>query len=109
MALVAPGCFVGDPSRSARQNARRFYYVMELLGVTRKRLGVVAHGLRHERANDEFERVAGEASPVRGGMSTADPAQRREGRRKLARLLGHGRVRVSTYYIGSLRRRCPDP
>jgi hypothetical protein len=98
---VAPGQFVGDAAKTATQNRRRFYHVMSRLGVTKRQLGVVPHGLRHERANDEYEVATGHPSPVRGGHDVSNDTT---GRHRIARLLGHGRPRISSYYIGALAR-----
>ena len=100
---VAPGQFVGDAAKTATQNRRRFYHVMSRLGVTKRQLGVVPHGLRHERANDEYEAATGHPSPVRGGHDVSNVTSA-TGRHRIARLLGHGRPRISSYYIGALAR-----
>ena len=97
-AAVAAGGFVGRPGLSADQSRRRFYYVLECCGVTRSQLGVVAHGLRHQHANDTFELDAGEPSPVRGG--TAPAASDAQARERVARRLGHNRCGVTRAYLG---------
>ena len=48
------------------QAQTRFYYVFRKFGISKRELGVVAHGLRHQRVNDDFSADAGERSPVRG-------------------------------------------
>lgn len=107
-AMVEPGLFVGDPARSATQNRRRFYYVLERCGITKASLGVVAHGLRHQHANDEFEALTGEPSPVRGGGAV--PRELRDhGRKRVARVLGHNRPRVTSCYLGSQRHTAAQP
>ncbi|WOB11116.1 phage integrase N-terminal domain-containing protein [Piscinibacter gummiphilus] len=98
-AAVAPGMFVGKPGQTAQQSQRRFYYVLERFGITRAELGVVAHGLRHQFVNDTFEAETGAPSPVRGG--TTAPAGDKRARQRAARLLGHGRTRVTSCYLGS--------
>lgn len=103
-ATVAPGQFVGDPSKTAVQNRRRFYHVMSRVGITKAQLGVVPHGLRHDRANDLFEATTGHPSPVRGGHAVPNEITAR-GRLKIARLLGHGRPRITAYYLGAVAHR----
>ena len=97
--MVVPGQFVGNPAQTAAQNRRRFYYVLERFGLTKAGLGVVAHGLRHERANDRYQEVTGVPSPVRGGGEIARDL-RKQGRHTVARLLGHNRARVTNCYLG---------
>jgi len=98
-AAVASGQFVGRPGYTSEQNRRRFYYVLERFGITKAELGVVAHGLRHQHANDTYEEDTGTPSPVRGGA--AAPLDDAEARLRTARRLGHNRARVSSCYIGT--------
>jgi integrase len=97
-AEVPPGMFVGRPERSNAQSQARFYYVIRRFGISKKDLGVVAHGLRHQSANDGYEDECGAASPVRGGASR--PAGDRLARQRAAVRLGHSRVRVTVNYLG---------
>ena len=98
-AAVAPGQYVGRPDLSSQQAQARFYYVIRRCGVSKKDLGVVCHGLRHQHVNDAFERDAHRPSPVRGGLvgSALDEAARQ----RTARLLGHNRLQISNCYLGS--------
>ena len=107
---VMTGQFVGHAGRSVQQNRRRFYYVLERCGITKAQLGVVSHGLRHERANDEYERLTGTPSTVRGGTGVPRDVNA-EARLKVARLLGHNRTRVTSCYLGKsvvMRTRAPS-
>jgi hypothetical protein len=72
--LVPPGGYVGRANKTALQSQHRFYYVVRRLGISKKVMGIVAHGLRHQLANDRFEAHAGVASPVRGGDVPASPS-----------------------------------
>ncbi len=99
LSAVAPGGFVGRPGFTTSQNQARFHYVIRKFGISKAGLGVVAHGLRHQYANDHFEADSGGASPVRGGK--ARPAGNDIARRRVARALGHNRGRASSSYIGS--------
>jgi integrase len=101
-ALVGPGQHLGRPGYSLKANTAHFYAVLARVGVTRKQLGVTAHGLRHEFGNDAYERHAGTASPVRGGLAP-DRARDREARTRVSRLLGHNRPAVASCYLGSPR------
>lgn len=93
------GGYVGRPDKTAKQNQARFYYVIRRHGISKKDLGVVAHGLRHQLANDHFEEHAGVPSPVRGG--DVPPEVMADAGYRVARLLGHARNRASLFYIGS--------
>ena len=83
---VASGMYVGRPGCTSTQNSTRFYYVIRKFGISKDQLGVVAHGLRHQHANDEYENAAGAPSRVRGGAMR--PALDAEARQRTARLLG---------------------
>ena len=97
--IVPPGGYVGRPDKTAQQNQRRFYYVVRLHGISRNDLGVVAHGLRHQVANDRYEEFAGTPSPVRRLRAPAGAMA--DARHRVARLLGHARERAAAFYIGS--------
>jgi hypothetical protein len=86
--------------RDLKQARERFYYVLRQLGLTKKGLGVTAHGLRCEFANRMYEFLTGEDSPIRGGAST-DWSKVLPHRRTLTRALGHNRVSVTSAYLGS--------
>ena len=109
-AMVTPGMYVGRPGVTSQQSQAHFYYVIRRFGISKKDLGVVAHGLRHQHVNDAFELDAGGPSPVRGAtekMPLDDHA-----RNRAARLLGHNRVQVTSCYLGSnsgIAARAPVP
>lgn len=96
---VATGMYVGRPGHTSTQNSTRFYYVIRRFGISKDQLGVVAHGLRHQHANDQYESAAGAPSRVRGGA--VRPALDAEARQRTARLLGHNRPRVVSCYVGT--------
>jgi hypothetical protein len=73
---------------------RRFYYILNKFGITKKQLGVVAHGLRHQHVNDAFERDTGAPSPVRG--ATARSTDDKIARQRASNVLGHGRLQVTS-------------
>ncbi len=105
--LVQVGGYVGRPGHTADQNRSRFYYVVRRHGIARDGLGVVAHGLRHQAANDRFEELADHPSPVRGGDGSGEGAQ--EARTMVARMLGHARERAAAFYLGSSRTKATAP
>ncbi len=95
---------IGDPDRTLEQNLRRFQYVLEQLGATRDKLGITAHGLRHEYANNRYQDLTGEKSPLQGGSAEVFVQdETKAARRKIAEELGHSRLRVTTAYYGSSR------
>jgi integrase len=83
----------------------RFYYVCRKFGIARKN-GLVPHGLRHQGANDAYERMTGNPTPVRGGRAPMDHERMRDilARRQISHTLGHGRGKVTTAYMGAMRR-----
>lgn len=92
---------LGDPAYpNLQRNKERFYRVMTTFGVTCKRLGITAHGLRHEYANDRYELFSGAVGPLRGGTAV-DPLVDAEARLRVAQELGHARKQISSAYLGS--------
>jgi hypothetical protein len=90
--------YVGRPGYTTQQSQARFYYVIRKFGISKKDLGVVAHGLRHQRVNDAFEEDSGGPSPVRGAADK--PPLDEHARNRAARLLGHNRLQVTNCYLG---------
>ena len=98
---------MGDPSRDLKKNLRRFDYVLEKFGITVRKLGVTAHGLRHEALIEHFESLTGQPPPVRGGEALL-PEVDRAARLSVAKLAGHSRTRASGAYLGAvLAKRLP--
>lgn len=91
---------LGDPRHTLSQAIRHLRYVMERFGITKRALGVVPHGLRHQFAADEHIERTGVAPPVEGG----EPPQRDVSlmvRQEIAEQLGHSRTQITTVYLGS--------
>lgn len=91
--------------QTMRQAKTRFYTVMRKLGVTKSQLGVTAHGLRHEYANDLYEEKSGLRPPVEG-VHTAQEYEDRldkvvEAERAVSQAMGHARRSISGAYNGS--------
>jgi site-specific recombinase XerC len=91
---------VGDPANDLKRNLRRFDYVLRKFGISAARLGVTAHGLRHEALIDHYASLTGHAPPVRGG-DAPPPEVDQAARRAVARLAGHARPRSAAAYLGS--------
>ena len=92
---------LGDPTRSLRQNMRRFKYVCEKFGITKAKLGITIHGLRHQYAAERYEKFAGTPAPVRGGAPVAREVDR-AARLQVADELGHSRENVTGAYLGGI-------
>lgn len=90
---------ISDPQFTLVQAIRHLRYVMERFGVTKKALGVVPHGLRHQYATDEYQQATGSPAPVNGG-ETLDRAVDVAARRDIAERLGHGRPQIVNAYLG---------
>jgi integrase len=87
---------------------KRCYEIFNACGISRKH-GIVPHGLRHQRANDMYENLTGQKSPVRGGNAPTDKKADRHARRIIAEELGHGRPEVVGMYAGSKSRKKSKP
>ena len=112
-ALEAAKCAVesrsanlGRPGKSLKQNLARIRYVMKKFGITKADLGITAHGLRHEYANDRYQQFAGAPSPVRGGPPIAREVDR-AARLRLAEELGHSRENITAAYCGKILKQSP--
>jgi hypothetical protein len=73
---------------------------MERLGVTKRDLGVVPHGLRHQYAAERYEKLTGDAPPVAGG-SRIEKTLDEQTRLIVAKELGHGRMQITNAYLGN--------
>lgn len=100
---------IAAPGLTLKQNLNRFDYIMRKIGITKKELGVTAHGLRHQRLNDKFEEIAGVPSPVRqmsgagGSVVKGDAEKWRQAQQQVSNIGGHARLNISTAYTGSAR------
>jgi integrase len=101
---VGPEAHLGDPGNDLKRNLRRFDYALEKFGITTRKLGVTAHGLRHEALIDEFVAQTGQQPPVRGGAEMSVEAEK-AARLAVSRLAGHVRKRASNAYLGAVLNR----
>jgi integrase len=99
---------LADPARTLKQNLDRLHNVLKKFGVTRRALGVTAHGLRHGYAAERYEALAGVPAPVRAGPPPTAAADRLA-RLQVAEELGHGRRQITNAYLGSTRRSVGPP
>jgi integrase len=89
---------IGRPGLTLKQAMRRFSDVMRAVGLTKRGLGVTAHGLRHEFAADLYIEIAEVEPPIRGG--DIDAHTMNAAYLEVARQLGHGRPQVAGAYLG---------
>jgi len=99
---------LGHPGLSLKQSLKRFDNVMQKAGVTRKQLGVTAHGLRHQFAQEFHVELTDVQAPVRGGDVCADPETLKAALVEIARQLGHNRPTITSAYLGSPVRSSPS-
>ena len=94
---------IGHPHRDLEQSIRHINYVFERFGLTKRGLGVTAHGLRHEHLNNLYESITGVPSPVRSGSITADIDKHLHdvARARVSQEAGHERLNISNAYIGA--------
>lgn len=91
------------PDLNLEQAIRRFNYVAEKFGVTKRGLGITSHGLRHQHLNDLYEKLTGVPSPVRSNNLTADldALTHDIARARISQEAGHTRLGISNAYIGA--------
>jgi integrase len=98
---------LAEPGLSPKQMRRRFYYVMELFGITKKGLGVVPHGLRHDYANKKFEHLSGLPAPAKQLLPAAAYRKNKDvvdaARKAVSADLGHERKSITGAYNGNVR------
>lgn len=106
VAAKNPKGLLARPGYKLDQNVQHFYYVLRRVGLTKKKLSVTAHGLRHQYAARRYEQLSGLGAPV----SAVAPSQITEevraadriARKTVSRELGHFRDDVTQAYLGSL-------
>ena len=86
-----------------KQAQRRFYhYISARLGISRKTMGISAHGLRHGYAQRSYEQQTGCPTPLEGGaLGRITREKHQMASLTVSRALGHGRIDVTTSYYGS--------
>ena len=93
---------IGWEELTLKQAIRKYANAMIKFKITKKDLGVTGHGLRHEYLNDTYEAIAGQPSPVRGGLKeTVDPELDRLAREITSQEAGHSRLGITASYFGS--------
>lgn len=100
LATGNPKKHMGHPDKTLAQEKRRYDYVMEKVGLTKKDKGVTGHGLRAEYAIDRM--IEGGIMPtVRGGAGLgAGTFDDRAAALRVSESLGHSRLSVMPAYGG---------
>lgn len=96
------GMLVAKKGLNLKQAINHFYNTVRKAGISRKALGITAHGLRHGYACAIYKQLTGEDAPVLGGKYV-DPIIDKKARLDIAERLGHKRVDVVSAYLGSHR------
>jgi integrase len=87
--------------RTLRQWRDWYYYVLEKHGVTKARLGVTSHGLRHAYLQTLYERVGGVPAPVKGSEARPDAKRHMEAMRQVVEAAGHSRRTKANAYLST--------
>jgi integrase len=108
---LASSSFVGSmvpPGKNLKQTLQRAYYIFRKAGITKAKLNITPHGLRHGYANDRFEEVSGMLPTVRGGHGeNYDRPKDLAARMVVSEELGHSRVNITAAYTGARKRGRP--
>lgn len=88
-----------------KQWKSHYYYVCQQHGISRKN-GITSHGLRHERLNEIYQEITGQASPIKteknsNGKMPVDAELDQIARQEIAETAGHCRATIAAAYIGS--------
>ena len=85
-----------------KQWKNHYYYVCHQHGISRKD-GITSHGLRHERLNEIYQNITGQASPVKnnnGPKNTVPSSLDQLARQEIAEVAGHCRQSIASAYVG---------
>ena len=88
------------------QSKAIFYYQCHKAGITQAKLGVTAHGLRHQYAARRYAQITGMSPPVAhdvpGQVTNEMRSADRMAREQISRELGHFRSDITKAYTGSM-------
>ncbi|GAB4422155.1 MAG: integrase domain-containing protein [Thermodesulfovibrionales bacterium] len=101
---IAPGRSLLPGSWSFVQFKNRFYYVASKCGISRKNK-ITVHGLRHTYACLKYRKLTSFDPPVLKNehCKPEDKEKDMEARGRIARELGHGRIGITSAYLGGRR------
>lgn len=107
-ALKHPQRRLCSPDKTGTQMNARINYVLQKYKITRKGLGVTAHGLRHEYAGRRFSAMSGLPPQAEGTAPASAYVEQKEkvkeARIKTSEQLGHWREDITSSYLGSTTR-----
>lgn len=88
-----------------RSYQNHMYYVLRREGITTAECGTSSHGLRREGLNQDYQRITGAHSPIKGGQAgDVDPELDRCARQQVAEIAGHCRMQIASAYLGGMQR-----
>lgn len=92
------------PRYTLKQWKARFYRIVRRFGIDREH-GLLLHGLRHERINQEYLDITGQPSTIKGGEKGAVSRELDEAARcHIASMVGHSRPHIVSAYSGPKHR-----
>lgn len=105
LAKKSPSGRLRWPDMTWRQAQNHFYYLIRSrLKISRKIVGVTAHGLRHGYAQTKYRQLTGLPTPIEGGaLGKIDRDTHQVANISVSRALGHSRTAVTSMYYGSYR------
>jgi integrase len=99
-----PGQTLAGPGRSLKQSLRHFDYVMTTLQITKLGLGVTAHGLRSEYAQNRLKKLTGHDAPIKNSLSCPAKNIDLQARNEISGELGHTRTSITNTYFGKKKK-----
>lgn len=98
---VPEGCHLAWSHLTLKQAKERMYTISRKIGLRKNGVyGVTWHGLRHDFAIDQLEKLTGQKAPVRGGIAI-NYRELSDARLKVTRAMGHNRLEITGAYYGS--------
>lgn len=88
-----------------KKNKKRFLNYMQKIGITKKQMGVTAHGLRAEYAENMALSLGMVPATLGGSSNQLNKGELNIIRKGVSERLGHSRLEVTASYYGSLRKK----
>lgn len=107
VAAEHPKRYLARKGDSAVATRNHFYYVCKKFGITKRDLGVTAHGLRHQYLQQRYTGLTGLPAPVHNAAPARLYRELGEGEKAARQLTseeaGHWRPDISSAYISSIK------
>ncbi|TRZ56108.1 MAG: hypothetical protein D4S02_16365 [Rhodocyclaceae bacterium] len=98
---LAAGGRIRWPGTTWKQAQQRFFHFARKLGITKKDLGVTAHGLRHGFLQRVYTKDTGLPPPIAGGaLGKIDAQTHWRAMEHVSSVAGHGRRDAACFYAG---------